>query len=232
VLLMAIGADGVPVARIRREVTLTLAPEAYRRLRERGLLYNERLAITRPGGYQVRAAIQDDRARTVGTSAQFVEVPEIGKDRVALSGVVMTDVVNAKQAVGLDSGGPGPRAPAQAETPERLADSVLGGAATKVFRPGADVIYACDIYDGRGNREAPLSTQTTLLRDGTSIFTGPMARVAGADVAEKPVGAIHVNGSLTLGSDLTPGVYTLRVSVVDSQRRRRTATQWVDFEVR
>jgi VWFA-related protein len=231
VLLMAIGVDGVPVARIRREVTMTLAPEAYRTLRQRGLVYVERLAIERPGGYQVRAAIQDDRARTVGTGAQFVEVPEIGKGRVALSGVVMTDVVNARQAVGLDSGETGPP-PAQTDSAETLADGVLGGAATKVFRPGTDVIYACDIYDGRGNREAPLATQATLLRDGTSIFTGPLARVAGADAGEQPIGAVHVNGSLTLGTDLTPGVYTLRVSVVDSQRRRRTATQWVDFEVR
>jgi VWFA-related protein len=232
VLLMAVGADGVPVARIRREVSMALAPEAYRSLRQRGLLYTERLPIKTPGGYQIRAAIQDDRSRTVGTSAQFVDVPTVGKDRVALSGVVMTDVVNATRAVGLDAGGTGPRAPATADSGETLSEGVLGGAATKVFRPGADVIYACDIYDGRNKRDAPLSTQTTLVRDGRPIFTGPVARVAGADPAEKPVGAVHVNGSVTLGTDLTPGVYTLQVSVVDSQRRRRTATQWVDFEVR
>jgi VWFA-related protein len=238
VLLMAVGADGAPAARIRREVTMTLAPEAYRTLRQRGLLYTERLAIKHPGGYQVRAAILDDRTQAVGTSAQFVEVPAIGRNRIALSGVVMTDVVNAQRAAGLDSGGPDPRDPPPAEAPETLAEtlaeSTLAGAAAKVFRPGTDVIYACDIYDGRDARELPLSTQTTLMRDGQPIFTGPVARVASADAAaaEKPVGVLHVNGSLTLGSDLTPGVYALRISVVDSQRRRRTATQWVDFEVR
>ena len=228
-LLLAIGDDGLPVARIQRRVEVTLTPGNLQTLRRQGLLYTERLPIKTPGGYQVRAAILDERTKTVGTSAQFIQVPRVGKDRVALSGVVMTDVVTAKQAVGLEAVA---ARSAAAAAPGALAEGALAGPATKIFKPGSEVVYACDIYDGRNRRTEPLTTQTTLLRDGQPIFTGPVARVAGADPAQRPVGKVPVNGSVTLGHDLVPGVYSLQVTVRDGDRPKPAATQWVDFEVR
>ena len=223
-LLLAIGDDGVPVGRVRRQVEMTLQPEAYTAARQSGLLYTERLPIKNPGGYQVRAAIRDERARQVGTSAQFIDVPRVGKGRLALSGVVMTDVATARRSVGLEGAGTAPTGPAQA--------GALASPATKVFSSGTDVVYACDIYDGRGRRGTPLTTQTTLLRDGRAIFTGPLASVAGTAAADERVGVLAVSGSLILGHDLSPGVYSLQVRLAESGKKRPAATQWVDFEIR
>jgi VWFA-related protein len=231
-LLMVVGDNGIPMAQIRRKVEMRLKPETYAGIRRSGLLYVERLPVKAPGGYQLRAAVHDERAKTVGNGAQFVEVPPVGKDRVALSGVVMMDVDTAQRMAG--TAGPAMPQTDGGTAGTGLDDAALGGAATKIFKPGDEVVYAAEIYDGRDRRAEPLSTQTTLLREGRPVFAGPASTVAGAAETTRPVGAVHVNGSVQLGHDLAPGTYTLQVSVGQGPniRKGRRSTQWVDFEVR
>jgi VWFA-related protein len=225
VLLMAVGDNGVPVGQARIEVPLSLDDAAYRLLRQRGLLYSARLPVSEPGGYQVRAAVQDMHSQAVGTAAQFVEVPKVGKGYVALSGVVMMDVASA---------GATPASGATSIRADAIADGVLGEPAIKIFKPGSEVVYTCEIYDGRGKRKDSLSTRATLIRDGRVVYTTAASPVVGAPKDVKPVGAVPVGGRLSLGRGLPRGTYTLQVSVgpAKGDDKKRHATQWVDFEVR
>jgi VWFA-related protein len=232
VLMLAIGDNGQAVGQARIEVPLRLDEAALRLLRQRGLLYSARVRIAEPGGYQVRAAVQDAHSKKIGTSSQFVDVPKVGKNHVALSGVVMMDAQALRR-----QGGAG--ADASAAAPETLGadgigDGVLGEPAIKIFRPGAEVVYTCEIYDGRGKREEGFSTRATLIRDGKAIYTSPAAPISGADKASKPVGSVPVGGTVQLGRKMPPGIYTLQVSVGPRSGRdqKRQASQWVDFEVR
>jgi VWFA-related protein len=227
ILLMAIGDNGQPVGQVKLQVPLRLEDDAYRLLRQRGLLYSARLPIREAGGYQIRAAVQDDRSKAIGSSAQFVEVPKVGKDQVALSGVVMMDVASAAAATGAAAAAAGLRTDA-------IADGVLGEPAIKIFRPGSEVAYTFEIYDGRGKRTDGFATQATLLRDGKPFYTTPPAPVGAAPKDAKPIGAVPVGGTLSLGRGLPRGTYTLQVSVApqSGKGRGRQASQWVDFEVR
>jgi hypothetical protein len=223
-ILFAVGDNGVPVNQARRKLELRLDADEYRQLRQRGLLYSTRLGIKAPGGYQIRAAVQDERSRAIGSSAQFVEVPRVGKGRVALSGVVMMDVASAATDGGQAD-------PAGADT---IADGVLGEPAIKIFKPGSEVVYTCEIYDGRGKRDEGFSTQATLLRDGKAFYTTTPSPVGAAPKDAKPVGSVPVGGKLSLGRGLPRGTYTLQVSVGPrgDNGRDAQASQWVDFEVR
>jgi VWFA-related protein len=226
-LLFAVGDNGLPVGQARIEVPLRLDESAYRQLRQRGLLYSARLAIKDAGGYQIRAAVQDDRSQRIGTSAQFVEVPKVGKDEVALSSVVLMDAEAARARV--DGATP------TALSGDALADGVLGEPAIKIFKPGSEVLYACEIYDGRGKRDRGFTTRATLIRDGRTVYATPVAPVGAAPREAKPVGAVPVGGRLSLGQKLPRGSYTLQVSVAPQAgggRERAAASQWVDFEVR
>jgi VWFA-related protein len=217
-LLLGIGDNGRAVGQSRIKVPLRLDAAAYALLQQRGLLYSARLPIKTPGGYQVRAAVQDDRSKAVGSSAQFVEVPKVGKGQVALSGVVMMDVAST--------------AAAPAAATDGLSDGVLGEPAVKIFRPGSEVAYTCVIYDGRGGSGTGVSTTATLLRDGRPIFTSEPAAVAAADRGDG-VRQVPVGGRLSLGPRLTPGSYTLQVSLAPAGGAKGPrATQWAEFEVR
>ena len=227
-LLLAVGDNGQTSAQFRIQVPLRLADEDYALLRQRGLLYSARLGIKEAGGYQIRAAVQDDRSKAIGTSAQFVEVPKVGKDAVALSGVLMADLAPAA------SGARGEPATATALRTDMIADGVLGEPAIKIFKPGSEVVYAFEIYDGRGKRNDGFSTRATLIRDGKAFYTTPPAPVGAAPKDVKPVGSVAVGGKLSLGRGLPRGTYTLQVSVApqSGKGRDRPASQWVDFEVR
>jgi VWFA-related protein len=227
-LLLAIGDNGQTMGQARRQLQLRLDETEYALLRQRGLLYSARLSVAEPGGYQIRAAVQDDRSKAIGTSAQFVEVPKVGKNHVALSGVVMMDVAAAGSPKPLDA------APPTAIGTDAIGDGVLGEPAIKIFKPGSEVAYTFEIYDGRGKREEGFSTQATLLRDGKPFYSTQPSPVGAAPKDAKPVGAVPVGGRLSLGRGLPRGSYTLQVSVApqSGKARDRQASQWVDFEVR
>jgi VWFA-related protein len=222
-LVMAIGDNGQSIGQLRRQLDLRLTADEYQQLRQRGLLYSARLPIREPGGYQVRAAVRDRNSEAVGTGAQFVEVPKVGKNQVALSGVVMMDVTAASGTpTGLST--------------DVLADGVLGEPAIKIFRPGSEVAYTCEIYDGRDKRDEGFVTSATLIRDGRPFYTTPPSAVSGAAGDATPVGTVPVGGKLSLGRGLPRGSYTLQVSVsphtAKAKAKTPSATQWVDFEVR
>ena len=225
VLLLAIDDNGALIAHKRWRVELRLKPEAYETLRREGLRYTVHLPVKDAGGYQLRAAVEAAGAREVGTAAQFVEVPQVGKGRVALSGVVVMDLEAARRAAEAAAGTAGrDTANASAEEP-----------AVSVFTRGSEVVYAAELYDGRDTKGEPLSTQTTLLRDGQPLYTTPPAPLSGAGTPAGQPGptAVPVGGRLKLGPTFPPGSYSLQVSVAPSNggKRPRT-TQWVDFEVR
>uniref|UniRef100_UPI00397B888F hypothetical protein n=1 Tax=Salmonella sp. SAL4431 TaxID=3159886 RepID=UPI00397B888F len=65
-LTLAFDDSGEIVAQAVEPIPVRLDPEAYGRARAHGLLYSVRLPVKRPGGYQVRAVIREERSERVG----------------------------------------------------------------------------------------------------------------------------------------------------------------------
>ena len=222
--LLMFGDDGRIVSEAKRLVNLQLEPERYRLARERGILYNARLAVSRAGGYQLRAAVRDERTGTVGSSSQFVEVPPVGRGRLALSSILMR---------GADAAAADPSADSVALEPESLGDTVFGEPWVRIFRPGSDAIYSYEIYDGVSDGSITLTTVAALLRDGRTLYEGPASPLRRA-AAVKAVRVGPIAGRLSFSRATEPGTYTLRVTVsqVREGNVRREQHQWATFEVR
>jgi VWFA-related protein len=202
-LVFALDDEGDAVGQTREVIAVRLDAGAYQRARQHGLRYSVRLPFKKAGGYQIRAAILDERSQAIGASAEFVEVPRVGKDRVALSGVVLTEA-NA------------------GETPQAT-----------TFARGSRIEYRGTLYDGR-RPDGGFSVSATVLRDGKLVYTSPPAPLATVPPDGPAVAPIPFSGTLTLGTDFTPGLYTLQVAIepeIDG-KKRRPVRQWVDFEVR
>jgi VWFA-related protein len=201
-LALAVDRDGQIIGQKVETVAVRLDAEAYARARQRGLRYGLRVPLKAAGGYQIRVAVRDDRSKVLGTAAEFVEVPRVEKDRLALSGIVLSET-NA------------PNAPL-----------------TTVFAPGRPVEYRSTVYDGRTARDRALSTRAIVLRDGRPVHESPPAPIAGAAKDAPAIAPVAFRGTLHLGSDLMPGAYTLQLTVAEEGGRAAPSTQWVDFEVR
>jgi len=177
------------------------------------------MAIRHPGGYPVRTAVRDAASGRLGSASQFLEVPEVGRGRLAMSGLLL-------QAEPIAAAGtlvPRPQ-------PEggRIHREVLGKPPLRIFQPGASVAFAYELYDG-ASQDDPLVAEAALLRDGRIVFRGPAEPIERPKSPGASVRVIPVGGRLSLGAQVPPGAYTLEVSVRSGRKRH---AQWVDFEVR
>ena len=224
VLQAAVGDNGEVLGNWRRTITLRLTDEQLEEARAHGVVYNTRMAVKKPGAYQVRTAIQDLASSAVGSASQFLEVPEVGKGRLALSGVLLqakaSDATAAETAASeLEFSEAG-----DAET------DILGKPTLRIFTPGSEVVYAYEVYDGLDEkRSQALEMRTTLLRNGRVVYEGPSEPIK-AQKKTSRVRTIPIAGLLSLGDDVPAGTYTLQVSVAADKKRR--ASGWVDLEVR
>ena len=89
---MAVGDNGHVLDAWRREVPLALTDQTFQLIQEHGIVVTVRTAAKEPGPYQMRAAVEDLGSKTVGSAAQFLEVPQVGGGRLALSGVLLKGV--------------------------------------------------------------------------------------------------------------------------------------------
>ena len=53
------------------------------------MVYSVHVPVKKPGAYQVRVVLRDATSELFGSASQFIEVPDIGKGHLALSGIVL-----------------------------------------------------------------------------------------------------------------------------------------------
>src|SRR5262249_7402769 len=84
--------NGAVVEQHAREFELRLDDARYRLALKRGFNYNDDFVIKKPGAYQFRAVIRDAETGRLGSSGQFIQVPDLSKNHLALSGLVLTSM--------------------------------------------------------------------------------------------------------------------------------------------
>ncbi|HLM58413.1 MAG TPA: VWA domain-containing protein [Pyrinomonadaceae bacterium] len=214
VILVAFGGDGRVVEQASYPQAVRAADEQeYQRLLRDGLTYIFNLPVKSAGAYQVRAAVRDSSSERVGAAAQFVEVPDLSKQRLVLSGVVVSGVN-----------------PAAGAAPE---SDPQAGPAVRRLRQGTMLDYRYNIYNAKlgADGKPQLQTQMRLFRDGQPVFTGKLLPLDASKQADAK--RLAAAGRLRIGPELVPGQYTLQVTVTDAlaPEGRRTAEQWSDFEI-
>ncbi|HVG29970.1 MAG TPA: VWA domain-containing protein [Pyrinomonadaceae bacterium] len=213
----------------RRSYTVRLRGGALKSAQEHGLDYVFNMPAKKPGSYQFRVALLDSVSSHVGSAGQFVEVPELKKDRIALSGVIVNGVADTE-------GSPGAAARSAAQAQEGLVETQDPEAtpAVRRFRQGMFLAYGYVVFNPRADKATGrprLAAQPRLFRDGKLVFAGQETPI---DTQTQPDPTrVAAAGRLQLGTDLPPGDYVLQITVTDSLAapKRNTATQWIDFEI-
>jgi hypothetical protein len=217
VVAVVFGEAGRVVERINRTHTIRVSESAYQTIQRQGLRYDFDVPVCKPGAYQLRVALRDAASERTGAAGQFIEVPNLDKGRLALSGLL----VNPREATG-----------ATAAAASEAADS--SGTSARRFRHGSAFDYGYLVYNARLDRATGrprLTTQARLFRDGQLVHqSAPQAFDAGR---QTDMERLLAAGSLQVGADLAPGEYVLQVVVQDSLAggKNGLATQWIDFQV-
>ena len=166
--------------------------------------------------------MRDATTEKLGSASQFIEVPDLKKDRLALSGIVLqsSDTTAASNA------------PANTEGAQKEPDP-QGNAAVRRFHTGDHVDYFFNVYNAEPDKATGrphVQTQMRLFRDREQVYAGPLTEFNLDNQTDMKT--LHAATRIRLNA-LQPGEYVLQIVVTDAlaPEKRRTATQWIDFEV-
>jgi VWFA-related protein len=219
-LAVTFDVDGHPVVSGDKTWNLRVEDKNYDELLRRGLVYSMHLPVKKPGAYQMRLVVRDTTSEEIGTATQFIEVPDLTKGRLALSGIVLAGEQSAASGAGAPSEG------AVAADDPNLTPAV------RIFKPGNAMVYAYQILNARAdsNKKCQLEVQTRLFREGQQVWIGtPTAMNGDGQDLKHLAGA----GRMQL-AQAPPGHYALQVIVTDklAKEKYRVAAQSIDFEVK
>jgi hypothetical protein len=169
----------------------------------------------------MRVVLRDATSQELGSATQFIEVPDVNKGRLTMSGIIIA--------------ASHPQTPAAGDTAEGqvIADDPNGTPAVRIFKPGSAIIYAYQILNARADRDKKpqLESQLRVFRDGQQVFASMPTPVNGN---QQPNPKRLVGGGQFQLTRVPPGDYVLQIIIADKLRKDKDsiAAQSMDFQVR
>lgn len=171
----------------------------------------------------MRVAIRDSTNSNVGSANQFIEVPDLKKGRLTLSGIVLENMTENQWS----------ELQKNASTPQTRGTDPMTDTSLRRFKRGTVLRYATEIYNAKLNqtKTPSLNTQIRIFRDGKLVLDGKT--IPFSLEGQKDFGKIYFIGALSLGSELKEGDYVLQIIVTDNlqKNKRKLASHWVQFEI-
>ncbi len=213
ILALISGSATKPLDTVEKNYTISLTEAAWQRALREGLVQKLEMRLKQPGAYQLRGAVRDRASGRLGSASDFIEVPDLTRGRLALSGIALS---SEPRKTGHNA------EPPAAESFDRLR-----------FRAGETVLYACQILNAHPapDGSANVEVRASLYYDGKSLGTSAPIKIdlGGQTGVERLV----FKNDFRLGKQLARGDYTLQLTVIDRNAvdKRATATQATDFEI-
>lgn len=219
-LAVGFGENGIPVDQISKTYTVTLDKERYERFVSQGFVYDFAFPIKKPGGYQLRVALRDTKSDKVGSASQFIEVPNLKKNRLTLSGAALENTTIElwqQRNAGPVSGGTDP-----------LMDTAL-----RQFKKGTVLNFGLVIFNAKSDaaKRPNLTSQTRLFKDGKPVYQSDTKPVSLE--LQKDMRAVSFLSSLVLGTSMAAGEYVLEIAITDTlaKGKNKAVSQYIQFEV-
>jgi len=217
-------ADGQVVEQVNRTQTIRAKGETFERLMKGGLVYSLSVPVKKAGAYQLRIAVRDAASGRVGSANQFIEVPDVLKNRLTLSGIVVHESDVDSTVTGAA------RNPATLAAGNKDASfEPVGSPALRRFHQNSVLEYDYVIYNASLRAGVPqLLTRISISRGDEHVLDGEEKSL---DVAgQTDLKRLNAGGRVLLGERLPPGEYVLKIVVTD-QLSKKTATQFINFEI-
>ncbi len=220
IVVAAMGADGAVVDSVSREQIMRVKGPTYERLMRDGFVYTIPFPIKKPGPYQMRIVLRDAATAKIGSANQFIDVPDLKKERVTIGGITLQNVDDKQQS-------------GSAAVPDPSQTDYVQNTALRQFKAGSALFYNTTFYGAKldGGKKPHLKTQVKIYRDGKEIFLEPetdYVPAAGGDTGRLPF-----RGAVQFINGLPPGQYILQIIVFDllAKEKYRLQTAWTDFEI-
>ena len=197
-------------------------------LREHGLRFSLALPVKKPGAYYVRTAVRDTVSGKMGSAYQYIEIPDLKKNRLSLSNIFVAsrpeDLPWAASSI-----------PGEFRTllyPDVRRDP-RKSPALRNYQPGENVECAAVIYNARVDKgqKPDLESQFILYGNGAELFKSQPEAVDLGSVGDFE--RIPIKMKLRLLDSIPAGEYILQLQVRDKRAKKGQdrAAQIFDFRV-
>jgi len=199
------GDNGVVVEHHAGGATLTLTERDYEQAMRNTMATTIDMPVKKPGSYQIRVATRDRTSAKLGSAGQFVEVPDLNKKRLAVSGIVL----------GTAAGSSG--------------REIIERPGARAFDLNTDLHFGFVTYNAPS--ASSLVMETKLFRDGKAVYSGPETPINFSNQPDP--NRLLVTGSVRLSPELELGNYYLQVVITDKAAKKKATpvVQWIDFDI-
>jgi VWFA-related protein len=221
ILAASFGDNGQIVDQLGRSYTISVHGDGYKKILADGFVYHFAFPVKKPGAYQYRVAIRDSQGGTVGSASQFIEVPNLKKNRISLSSVVLEDLSQDQWKQLMAATGP-------ASSGDPMTDTALRRA-----HLGYVLRYGIEIYNAAldASKRPNLTAKVRVFREGKLMLDGKPLPID--PTGQNDMSHIGFSGAISLGKEMPAGDYILQIIVTDNlaKEKQKVATQFVQFEV-
>lgn len=217
-LAVAFGDNGIVADQFDRSLTISLSETSYNEILRTGITFDFVFAMKKPGPYQMRIAIRDPATEKLGSANIFVEVPNLKKKNLTISGIALESMSFEQwQAV-------------HERSDTSVVTDPIGDTAIRRFTVGSVLNYGGKLLNVRSKAEN-VSFRARVFRDSKLVFESKPQTPDSAMPGEP--GSFGFSGTLNLGTALEPGEYALQIVATEkiSNKNRRLASQFVTFEL-
>jgi VWFA-related protein len=223
----AFNEEGQAVDQYANRLTLDLDETQYREALAKGLVRAADVPIKKPGAYQFHAVIRDAETGRLGSASQFIQVPDLRKKQLTLSGLL----ISAPSPKSTENRSPGDVPDILDQMNQTAGIDPQPTAAVRRFGQTSELAYGAWIFNAMVNKQnqPQLATQIEIFHNGKRIYQAPPHPVKIAKGDKR----IPCGGQLRL-TGFPPGDYLLRLIVTDGLARQKYSRvdQWMDFSVR
>jgi VWFA-related protein len=215
--LVVISEDGKIVRSVDDQVELKFTEQNFETA-SKGWFFFSKTILLKPGLYNLRFAVRDPVANTLGSASQWIEIPDLTSSKPAMSSILLLrDDSMEGSGVGITEAG-------------QTSPSASGVLALRQFQRNASLGFVCYIFNipglDKGETKYDLVTQIQIFRDDLPVFTSPLR-----EVKEHPDNfkRIICGAKLPLAG-FTPGRYVLKLTAIE-RKSGLQASQEQDFTV-
>jgi hypothetical protein len=171
--------------------------------------------------------MKDKGSGKIGSAYQFIDIPDLNKNRLALSSIFITN-----QGEDLFGSQPGTNENSQPSIFSRRIPYKKWG--FRSYLPGESLELMAFIYNARSDENVPpdLQSQSVLFKNGEELFRGPWEPVETKRLAD--LKRIPIAKRLGLDTSLEPGDYVFQLQVQDrrAKKNENIAVQTIYFQIR
>ena len=216
IIAVTFNENGIPIAEVGKIFEVKVSPKRYKQLLVQGIAYNLTFTTRMRGSQQIKVAVRDQNTQKIGTASQIIFVPNLDKDTIGSSGILLQNY-SMQEWQNLQSGKP----------PTDAATRMQADTARRQFRKGTVLSFNYAVY-AAPSLNTKSQAQFTVFKDGKEIFKGAPEDLIIASNGKMQ--RVNKGGAFMLGTDMAAGKYILQVSVA-GDALKEAEIQQIDFEL-